>query len=200
MSRRQNFRNSGSGNSIRYFAIRYGEGCARYDNNHLLLVLINDMNQRKHKVYLSGILFTRAGPPIWRAQHLRMIWTKCSYAITLTIKWEKRGRMFQLIMPNKLFWMHFWVDGVWEFIECTLGVFNHRSDFGPGSHRWLSGTKGGAANQITRSSSSSNAREPGQPPIKPQSNKLRKYKRLLVLTTLFGKKGTKGLHKRSTII
>ncbi len=30
-------------------------------------------------------------------------------------------------MVNKIFWMHFWVDGVWEFIECTLVVVFDRS-------------------------------------------------------------------------
>ncbi len=36
--------------------------------------------------------------------------------------------------------MHPWVDGVWEFIGCTLVVVNHRSVFGPGSHRWIAGS------------------------------------------------------------
>ncbi len=35
--------------------------------------------------------------------------------------------------------MHFLVDGVWEFAGYTLVVVNHRSVFGPGSHRWLAG-------------------------------------------------------------
>ncbi len=35
--------------------------------------------------------------------------------------------------------MHFWVDGVLEFIGCTLVVVNYRSVFGPGSHRCLAG-------------------------------------------------------------
>ncbi len=95
-------------------------------------------------------------------------------------------------MVNKIFSMHFWVDGVWEFIECTLVVVNHRSVFGPGSQWWLAGTKGGAANQTTRSSTSTYAREPDEPPIKPQANKLRIYKWLLVLTTLYGKGVQKG--------
>ncbi len=49
------------------------------------------MNQRKHKFYLDGNLLTRGGPSIWRAQHLRLIKTKCSCTLTHTIKWGKGG-------------------------------------------------------------------------------------------------------------
>ncbi len=52
-------------------------------------------------------------------------------------------------------------------------------------------TKGGAANQTARGSSSSRTREPAQPPIKPRAGKISIIKRSSTLAKHRIKKGTK---------